>query len=61
MENKFIINTDHKHYLEYNGLICKVVHEPPREDGYIEVYIPDRDVFILLKSIELEELTYDKN
>lgn len=61
MSDIFAIKTDHEPYLGYNGLMCKVVREPPREDGYLECYIPSRDELILLKSSELEELSYDKN
>lgn len=48
------IKTDKKSYLQYNGLECLLI-KTDRDDGLVEVYIPAKDVFILLYPHELED------
>ena len=45
----FKIDTDKPEYEKYNGKECWVI----REDGYVEVYIPSTNEYILLRPSEL--------
>ena len=51
----FTINTAKKEYSKYNNKQCWVVHQPFREDGFIEVYVPEEEAYILLRPSELED------
>ena len=51
---QFIIHTDKKEYTSFNGYECKVVN-CHREDGFVEVYVPVFNVFILLEQTELDD------
>ena len=50
---EFIIRSDKAELKVFNGQRAKLYRE--REDGFIEVYIPAMDIFILVLSDELEE------
>lgn len=49
----FTIQTDAENYKKYNGQICFVPRNPVREDGFVEVYIPTTNEYILLRPSEL--------
>lgn len=49
----FKIDTDKPEYKKYNGKECWVPRNPIREDGYVEVYIPSTNEYILVRPSEL--------
>lgn len=49
----FKINSKKPEFKLFNGLTAKPIEE--RDDGYLEVYVPALDSFILLLPEELEE------
>lgn len=49
----FKINSTKPEFKLFNGLTAKPIEE--RDDGYLEVYVPALDSFILLLPEELEE------
>lgn len=51
----FTIKTDKKEYKKYNGKICWIPSNAVRHDGYIEVYIPEANEYILVRPSELED------
>ena len=51
----FRIKTDKKEYKKYNGKMCWVPRNPIREDGYVEVYVVEDGVYLLLRTSELED------
>lgn len=48
---RFIINTNKREYLSFNGYECKVV--TIRDDGFVEVYVPAFTSMIILAQEEL--------
>lgn len=50
---EFVIRSDKAEFKVFNGQKAKVYRR--REDGFIEVYIPAMDIFILVLPEELEE------
>ena len=49
----FKINSAKPEFKLFNGLVARPIEE--REDGFVEVYIPAMDSFLLLLPDELEE------
>lgn len=49
----FKINSTKPEFKLFNGLVARPIEE--REDGFVEVYIPAMDSFLLLLPDELEE------
>lgn len=49
----FKINSTKPEFKLFNGLVASPIEE--REDGYVEVYIPAMDSFLLLLPDELED------
>lgn len=49
----FKINSSKPEFKLFNGLTARPIEE--RDDGYLEVYVPALDSFILLLPEELEE------
>ena len=50
---EFIIRSNKAEFKVFNGQKAKLYRE--REDGFIEVYVPAMDIFILVLPNELEE------
>lgn len=48
------VNTQREYYRTYNGAEIKIINTK-REDGFIEVFLPEHSVFILLFPDELED------
>lgn len=51
----FRIRTEKEEYKKYNGKMCWVPRNPIREDGYIEVYVVEDGVYLMLRPSELED------
>ena len=49
----FKINSTKTEFKLFNGLVARPIEE--REDGFVEVYIPAMDSFLLLLPDELED------
>lgn len=49
----FKINSTKPEFKLFNGLVAKPIEE--REDGFVEVYVPAMDSFLLLLPDELED------
>lgn len=49
----FKIQTDKPEYEKYNGKQAWIPRNPVREDGFIEVYVPAYEEYILVRPSEL--------
>lgn len=51
----FKIRTDKPEYKLYNGQVCWIANNAVRHDGFIEVYVPKYEEYILVRPSELED------
>lgn len=51
----FKVRTDKWEYKKYNNMLCTVV-DAKRDDNLVEVFIPKKNVFLLLLPTELEDI-----
>lgn len=51
----YIISTDKEEFKLFNGMKASIVHQFPRTDGLVEVYVHEMNVFILLEPKELSD------
>ena len=51
----FIISTTKKEFQLFNGMRASILHQFPRTDGLVEVYVHELNVFILLEPKELSD------